>query len=108
MLQPMYLDGLARLVGTGNMVLVHPMEESGSIFLPCCYGYATTIRRAQGAVCVSVCVCCVVLCVCVGVCVCLGCVWVIQVQTCIKAVFTWTRKKELDVATDMLLSAVLG
>lgn len=39
----------ARLVGTGNMVLVHPMEEDGSRFLPCCYGYATTIRRAQGA-----------------------------------------------------------
>ena len=40
---------VARLVGTGNMVLVHPMEEDGAIFLPCCYGYATTIRRAQGA-----------------------------------------------------------
>ena len=40
---------MARLVGTGNMVLVHPMEEGGEIFLPCCYGYATTIRRAQGA-----------------------------------------------------------
>jgi hypothetical protein len=39
----------ARLVGTGNMVLVHPMEERGERFLPCCYGYATTIRRAQGA-----------------------------------------------------------
>ena len=39
----------ARLVGTGNMVLVHPIEEEGSRFLPCCYGYATTIRRAQGA-----------------------------------------------------------
>ena len=39
----------ARLVGTGNMVLVHPIEEDGSRFLPCCYGYATTIRRAQGA-----------------------------------------------------------
>ena len=39
----------ARLVGTGNMVLVHPMEENGERFLPCCYGYATTIRRAQGA-----------------------------------------------------------
>ena len=39
----------ARLVGTGNMVLIHPMEENGGGFLPCCYGYATTIRRAQGA-----------------------------------------------------------
>ena len=25
------------------------MEEEGAQFLPCCYGYATTIRRAQGA-----------------------------------------------------------
>ena len=25
------------------------MEEHGIKFLPCCYGYATTIRRAQGA-----------------------------------------------------------
>ena len=39
----------ARLIGTGNMVLVHLMEEDGAVFLPCCYGYATTIRRAQGA-----------------------------------------------------------
>lgn len=39
----------ARLMGTNNMVLVHPMEERGMRFLPCCYGYATTIRRAQGA-----------------------------------------------------------
>ena len=37
-----------QLVGTGNLVLVHPMEEDGQIFLPCCYGYGTTIRRAQG------------------------------------------------------------
>ena len=40
---------VARLVGTGNLVLVHPMYEDGATFLPCCYGYATTIRRAQGA-----------------------------------------------------------
>jgi hypothetical protein len=40
---------IAQLVGTGNFVLVHPMEEDGGRFLPCCYGYATTIRRAQGA-----------------------------------------------------------
>ena len=39
----------ARLLGTGNMVLIHPMEENGEIFLPCCYGYATTVRRAQGS-----------------------------------------------------------
>ena len=40
---------VVRLVGTGNLVLVHPMTEDGATFLPCCYGYATTIRRAQGA-----------------------------------------------------------
>ena len=40
---------IVKLHGTGNLVLVYPMEEDGSIFLPCCYGYATTIRRAQGA-----------------------------------------------------------
>ena len=39
----------AKLMGSGNMVLIHPMEEGGELFLPCCYGYATTIRRAQGA-----------------------------------------------------------
>ena len=47
------LDGnrvfTARLMSSGNMVLVHPMEEDTARFLPCCYGYATTIRRAQGA-----------------------------------------------------------
>lgn len=40
---------VARLVGSGNLVLVHPLVEQGRHFLPCCYGYATTIRRAQGA-----------------------------------------------------------
>ena len=25
------------------------MQEGDKVFLPCCYGYATTIRRAQGA-----------------------------------------------------------
>ena len=34
----------ARLAGTGNLVFVHPIYEGGQIFLPCCYGYATTIR----------------------------------------------------------------
>ena len=47
------LDGnrifTARLLGTGNMILIHPMKDDGAVFLPCCYGYATTIRRAQGA-----------------------------------------------------------
>ena len=46
------LDGdrvfTARLLSSGNVVLIHPLEEEGSRFLPCCYGYATTIRRAQG------------------------------------------------------------
>ena len=40
---------VAKLVVSGNYVLVHPMLEEGAVFLPCCYGYATTIRRAQGA-----------------------------------------------------------
>ena len=39
----------ARLIGSGNLVLVHPIRDKGATFLPCCYGYATTIRRAQGA-----------------------------------------------------------
>jgi hypothetical protein len=38
-----------KLLESGNVVLVHPMLEKDQIFLPCCYGYATTIRRAQGA-----------------------------------------------------------
>jgi hypothetical protein len=34
---------------TGTMVLVHPMCGNKEVpFLPCTYGYATTIRRAQG------------------------------------------------------------
>ena len=40
---------VAKFIGSGNYVLMHPMEEGGNRFLPCCYGYATTIRRAQGA-----------------------------------------------------------
>ena len=47
------LDGnavfVARLRGTGNLVLVYPLYEDKQWFLPCCYGYATTIRKAQGA-----------------------------------------------------------
>ena len=39
---------LARLT-TGTLVLVHPITEGNDTFLPCAYGYATTIRRAQGA-----------------------------------------------------------
>ena len=37
----------AKLKGSGNMVLVHPQD--GKSFVPCCYGYATTVRRAQGS-----------------------------------------------------------
>ena len=40
---------VARLHGTGNLELVHPMQEFDRRCLPCCYGCATTIRRAQGA-----------------------------------------------------------
>ena len=53
------LDGnrvfVAQLVSNNNLVLVHPMREYDRTmnrwmtFLPCIYGYATTIRRAQGA-----------------------------------------------------------
>lgn len=39
---------IAKLVGSGNYILVHPMTEEGAVFLPCCYGYSTTVRRAQG------------------------------------------------------------
>ena len=41
-----------KLVSNDALVLVHPMWEggrAGDMFVPCCYGYATTIRRAQGA-----------------------------------------------------------
>jgi hypothetical protein len=42
----------ARLT-TGSMILVHPVSagraETMHEFLPCTYGYATTIRKAQGA-----------------------------------------------------------
>ena len=31
------------------LVILHAMSEGGSSFLPCAYGYATTIRKAQGA-----------------------------------------------------------
>ena len=53
------LDGnrcfVACLCSNQNLVLVHPMREMDQKrsvmmeFLPCIYGYATTIRRAQGA-----------------------------------------------------------
>jgi hypothetical protein len=34
---------------SGAMLLVHPVFSGGHHFLPCAYGYAMTIRRAQGA-----------------------------------------------------------
>ena len=40
---------IARLASSGDLVLVHPVEEKGQRFLPLTYGYATTVRRAQGA-----------------------------------------------------------
>ena len=37
-------------LSSGVMVLVHPIHADGEHpFLPCTYGYATTIRRAQGS-----------------------------------------------------------
>jgi len=33
---------------TGAMILVHPVRSGDVVHLPCAYGYATTIRRAQG------------------------------------------------------------
>ena len=37
-------------LSSGVMVLVHPIHAGGERpFLPCTYGYATTIRRAQGS-----------------------------------------------------------
>ena len=40
-------------LSTGSMILVHPVSagraDAMHDFLPCTYGYATTIRRAQGA-----------------------------------------------------------
>ena len=37
-----------RLLAHDQLVLVHPVFREGHTFLPCAYGYATTIRRAQG------------------------------------------------------------
>ena len=34
---------------TSRMVLLHPIVEAQATFLPCAYGYATTIRKVQGA-----------------------------------------------------------
>ena len=35
-------------LSTGVYVLVHPIYDGKLLFLPCTYGYATTIRRSQG------------------------------------------------------------
>lgn len=42
---------VVKLFSTGALVLVHPMycSKNAMSFIPCVYGYATTIRRAQGA-----------------------------------------------------------
>ena len=40
---------IVRLLSSGNLVLVHPVEEKGQRFLPLTYGYATAVRRVQGA-----------------------------------------------------------
>ena len=34
---------------SGKLVLLHPVTDGEQTFLPCAYGYATTIRKAQGA-----------------------------------------------------------
>ena len=31
------------------MILVHPIKDGGQSFAPCVYGYAITVRKAQGA-----------------------------------------------------------
>ena len=38
-----------KLHGASNIVLVYPVEEDGNVYIPCSYGYATAIQRAQGA-----------------------------------------------------------
>ena len=47
-LDPSHGVCLLRLT-TGTLVLVHPVVTDRRVHLPCAYGYATTIRRAQGA-----------------------------------------------------------
>ena len=34
---------------SGTRILLHPISVNGTAVLPCAYGYATTIRKAQGA-----------------------------------------------------------
>ena len=38
-----------RLTGTGQLLLVHTLTDGGDVFFPCTYGYACTVRKAQGA-----------------------------------------------------------
>lgn len=33
----------------GVLLMVHPIAQDGRVFMPCSYGYAMTIRRAQGS-----------------------------------------------------------
>ena len=40
---------VVRLVGSKVLVLAPPIAEGGAVCLPCCYGWATTIRRDQGS-----------------------------------------------------------
>ena len=44
---------VVKLISNEALVLVHPMvdghKDRSNHFVPCCYGYATTIRRAQGS-----------------------------------------------------------
>ncbi|CAE7621665.1 Usp17lc [Symbiodinium sp. CCMP2592] len=41
----------------GVLILVHPVTIKGHKFIPACYAYATTIRRAQGATLGAACLC---------------------------------------------------
>ena len=40
---------VVKLNSNDALVLVFPMRDTTDCFVPCCYGYATTIRRAQGS-----------------------------------------------------------
>ena len=37
---------IAKLQNSGNDLLIHPMDEESVRVVPCCDGYATTVRRA--------------------------------------------------------------
>ena len=38
-----------RLSGTGQLLFAHTVTDGGDVFFPCTYGYACTVRKAQGA-----------------------------------------------------------